>query len=237
MDLQILLNKGYVKLFKVDMSEFADVQEYKSLNGLFTRPLAQARRLADGFVSPCDGKISVIGQTYEDKALQVKGFCYSLNELIDDAIENASYVTIYLSPRDYHRFHAPCDLEVERTTFIEGVLLPVNGISTNFFKNLFVRNERVVLKCKTFENKAFYMVYVGALNVGSISLKHTERRSNNKEVSKKEVSEERVTYQKGEEIGAFNMGSTIIIVGDNDALKLEAKKGGRVRFGEKIGTL
>lgn len=236
MDVQVFLNKAYIKLFGLDMSEFADAGEYKSLNALFTRPLAKHRTLGEDFISPCDGNISIVGSTSEDRAVQAKGFCYSIDELVDDKVKEAAYMTIYLSPKDYHRFHAPCDFEVEKTTFISGSLLPVNGFSTGFFKNLFTRNERVVLKCKSGEGKLFYMVYVGALNVGSISLKHIEKRTNSRSVLEKESFFEGAFYKKGDEVGMFNMGSTIIIVGTQNELLFESKEGKTTRFGEKIGS-
>lgn len=232
--LQKYINLGYVKLFGLDMSEFGEPERYKNLSELFSRGLKQPRKLDSGeFIIPCDGYISEIGESGEDKAIQAKGLYYSINELIDDTIKDALYITIYLSPKDYHRYHAPCNMKVLKTTFISGSLLPVNSFFVNNFKALFTRNERAVLKCQDSRGEIFYLVFVGALNVGSISFNHTDRKSNEKKrAQKEEFLHKMLMYKKGDELGAFNLGSTIIFVGDRSRFKPIVAKGSRAIFGK-----
>jgi len=231
--LQKYINTGYVKLFGLDMSEFSEPETYKSLSELFSRGLQQPREIDSAeFISPCDGYISEIGESSEDKAIQAKGLYYGIDELIDDTIKDALYVTIYLSPKDYHRYHAPCDMKVLKTTFIGGSLLPVNNFSVNNFKAVFTRNERAVLKCQDSRGEIFYLVFVGALNVGSISFNHVDRKSNEKNrPQKEEFLHEALTYKKGDELGAFHLGSTIIFVGDKNRFRPIVAKGSRAIFG------
>jgi phosphatidylserine decarboxylase len=230
---QSFVNKSYARLFKLKMDEFEDTDSYDSLNALFTRALKEKRTLEEAsFVSPSDGLLSVARSAPNDMAVQAKGFYYSLSELVDDEFESGSYCTIYLSPRDYHRFHAPCDMRVESIKFIEGGLLPVNSFSVSTFKELFVRNERVVLKCKNSSDECFYMVFVGALNVGSVKIDGVDRCSNSR--GKEECFfEPEKEYKKGDELGWFNMGSTVVMVFEKDVL-FQKSEGEKIRFGEAL---
>lgn len=231
--LQKHINTGYVKFFGLDMGEFSEPEAYKSLSELFSRGLKEPRVLDDAeFISPCDGYISEIGESSEDKAIQAKGLYYGIDELIDDRIKDALYVTVYLSPKDYHRYHAPCDMKVLKTTFVGGSLLPVNNFFVNNFRAVFTRNERAVLKCQDGRGEIFYLVFVGALNVGSISFNHVDRKSNEKNrAQKEEFIHDNLAYKKGDELGAFHLGSTIIFVGDKNRFKPMITKDSRTIFG------
>ncbi|MFP4332595.1 MAG: archaetidylserine decarboxylase [Campylobacterales bacterium] len=231
--LQGFINRAYVKSFKLDMSEFEDVESYSSLNALFTRELKKSRDIDEAnFISPSDGMLSIARSAPNDMAVQAKGFYYSLASLIDDEFVSGSYCTIYLSPSDYHRFHAPTDMRVESIKFLEGGLLPVNSFSTSNFKELFVRNERVVLKCKDAQEESFYMVFVGALNVGSVKIEGVDRLSNSKEREECFFKPDK-EYKKGEELGYFQMGSTVIMVFEKD-VSFQKSEGEKIRFGEAL---
>lgn len=170
--IQRCINAGYVKLFNIDLQEFAPSSSYPSLNALFTRSLNQPRRINPNpiaLISPADSLITQVGKSSDKNAVQIKGMEYSVDELLGQKIDGELYyMNFYLSPRDYHRYHAPCDMEIYEARYFGGELLPVNMPSLHKNSSLFVRNERVVVVAKTPGNKWIYFVAVGALNVGSI---------------------------------------------------------------------
>ena len=218
--LQRFINKQYIRIFDIDLSEFYPLHSYKSLNELFTRGLRQNRdfnRDENIFISPIDGKVMQVGNVENKRALQIKGFSYLVERLVGENIEsNLSYANLYLSPSNYHRYHAPCDMFVEKITHFKGALLPVHTKSLYKNKNLFVVNERVVLKARDCFGEILYFVAVGALNVGGIYF-YIEPRIQQKSSEYKRSFEykEPIFIKKGEEIGMFKMGSTIVFFASN----------------------
>jgi len=244
--MQNIINKNYIRFMSVDMSEFQDISSYESLNALFTRKLSLKRDFdenPDTFISPCDAFITQCGTITFGMALQIKGFSYSIRELLGskisehskDKLEYGKFINFYLSPKDYHRYHAPIDMQVKKAIHIPGKLYPVNLKWLNKIPNLFIENERVVLECETFDKKLFYMVFVGALNVGKMSFVFDKRIQTN---SKKRF----ITYyeygdtfmKKGENLGTFEMGSTIVMFFEKDFVSLECKIDNSVKFGNII---
>jgi len=241
--IQLFINKAYVKIFKIDMSEFEDIKSYKSLNKLFTRKLKKNRFLQDGFISPSDSKISAIGDIKEDIAFQIKGMYYSIDELLQnfshsekEILKNGKFITFYLSPKDYHRYHAPIDMKITKTVHIPGLLLPVNKTSLLKNCNLFIKNERVICKCEDKNQNIFYLVFVGALNVGKIIIEKLPEISTNTAGMNK-IYEQEIEFKKGEELGRFEMGSTIVALFPQNFLEFTTKLDDSVRFGEKIARL
>lgn len=243
--LQKIINNGYVFFLRLDMSEFQEAGSYESLNALFTRELKVKRDVQVGeFVSPCDGLISEQGKIESGQAFQIKGFSYSVKEIIgeyikkDDreALKSGSFINLYLSPKDYHRFHAPCDMRVLRAIQIPGKLYPVNFKYLNKVPSLFCKNERVILVCQNSKNERFYLIFVGALNVGKISFIFDERIDTNAQVGIERFYDyKNLTLNKGDEIGRFEMGSTIVALFEKDDIKL-TKGLQKVRFGEVIAN-
>jgi phosphatidylserine decarboxylase len=246
--IQNIINKSYVRLMSVDMSEFQDISSYESLNALFTRKLSAKRDFnedANTFISPCDAFITQCGTITFGMALQIKGFSYSVRELLDSKIsenskeklEYGKFINFYLSPKDYHRYHAPIDMQVKKAVHIPGKLYPVNLKWLNKIPNLFIENERVILECETIDKKLFYMVFVGALNVGKMSFVFDERIQTNS-------SKRFITYyeygdifmKKGANLGTFEMGSTIVMLFEKDFVSLECKIDNSVKFGDVIAT-
>jgi phosphatidylserine decarboxylase len=172
------LIRWFVNKYQVNMSEAAnpDMASYRSFNDFFTRALAVGvRPLADAdFICPVDGAISQFGAIEKDQIIQAKGHRYSTTALMggDSALaahfEHGSFATLYLSPRDYHRIHMPCDGRLLRMTYVPGSLFSVNPVTARGVPNLFARNERVVC---LFENAhgPFVLTLVGATIVGSIA--------------------------------------------------------------------
>ncbi|NPA66046.1 MAG: phosphatidylserine decarboxylase [Epsilonproteobacteria bacterium] len=244
---QDIVNKSYVSLMGLDMSEFYAPTHYKTLNALFTRHLKKPRSFsleAEDFISPCDSLISECGKVKDDYALQIKGMRYKVNELlgehIDDnekkKVENGEFINFYLSPKDYHRYHIPINLKVLKAVHIPGKLYPVNFPSLKKRLNLFIENERVVLECESVKSgKKFFMVLVGALNVGVMKVSFVPELQTNADTLSPTVYElENVYLDKGDDFGCFEMGSTIVIITEEDMLELEIQAGQNVKFGQTI---
>lgn len=233
--LQFLINKTYVKLFKIDLEEFDTLQSYPTLDALFTRSLVKMRsfdKRENTLISPCDGMIMESGVCKGNMAMQIKGKSYGLRDFIhQDLDEHYSFVNFYLSPRDYHRFHAPVNLEVKRIEVIQGMLLSVNEKSLLKNDNLFNKNKRVVLECQDDFGNTFYYVAIGALNVGKIQI-NIESEIINLKMNKIYEYKKPIKIKKGEEIGCFHMGSTIVILSKNWEYDLKPRE--KVLFGQQI---
>ncbi len=246
---QKIVNKSYVGLMGLDMSDFQDPNTYKSLNSLFTRKLNDDREYSqekDAFISPCDSLISECGELSDNYALQIKGMKYSSDELLgkhfsDDekkSIHGGNFVNFYLSPKDYHRYHIPTDLKVLRAVHIPGKLYPVNFPSLKKRLNLFIENERVVLMCESESGKRFYMVLVGALNVGVMQVAFEPKIKTNADATTSSVYEyENLHLKKGNDFGCFEMGSTIVIIAQKEMLELEDIVLTDVKYGQTIAKI
>lgn len=245
---QNIINNSYVKLMGLDMSEFQNPDEYKTLNELFTRSLKTPRELPSDenvIISPTDSLITAHGAIEQNLALQIKGMSYSVDELLGDMVDEASkkvihngyFVNFYLSPRDYHRYHIPCDLEVKKAIHIPGKLYPVNIPSLNKRLNLFIENERVVLECVTKNNKKIFIILVGALNVGEMVVSFEPRIETNKITDINSYNYENVHLKRGEEFGYFKMGSTIVMLCEDGFAAWDLEQNQKLRFGDIIGTI
>ena len=244
---QMAINYSYVKLMGVDLTAFEDIDHYKSLNALFTRKLIYDREITsdpNAFISPADSLVSAAGNLHEGKALQIKGFEYSIKELLTEnfepdvvaPVENGKFINFYLSPKDYHRYHVPIDMKVLRAVHVPGLLYPVNFKYLRKVPSLFVKNERVILECVDNSNQLFFIVLVGALNVGKMTLSFDERIQTNIEGSEVKVYDyENVTLKRGEELGMFMMGSTIVMLFEEGFVDLvDNLEGRKVRFGDVV---
>lgn len=248
--IQDLINKGYVSLMGLDMSEFRDPTTYETLNALFTRHLEVPRAFSEDpkdFISPCDSYITECGRIRENIAMQIKGMHYDINHFLGDEITdenkarliNGEYINCYLSPKDYHRYHIPCDLTVKKAVHIPGKLYPVNIPYLNKQPNLFIENERVVIECESSDGKLFYMVLVGALNVGVMQVAFEPAIQTN--ASSTEVSvytyEEGIKLSKNDDFGCFEMGSTIVIIAEPEFLELGVEPGEKVSYAQSIAKV
>ena len=149
---------------------------------------------------------------------------------------NLSYANIYLSPRDYHHYHAPCDLSVLQALYIPSDLYSVAKKFLLKIPNLYAKNERVILKCKMRNGGILWMVFVGALNVGKMRFDFDTRIQTNAWASRSEVlyEYENLSFKKGEHLGNFELGSTIVLVAQSEFLKFETPTDTSVKFGQKI---
>ncbi|MFV0562044.1 phosphatidylserine decarboxylase [Malaciobacter mytili] len=244
---QKIINNTYVRIFKIDMSEFRNAKYYKSLTDLFTRELAIPRQIDEdtkSFISPADSFITQAGTLHKDTLFQIKGMEYSVEDLLTyycsdkfDKLYNASYMNFYLAPSDYHRYHSPIDCKIKKLIHVPGKLYPVNIKYLNKELDLFVQNERVILECVA-NKKIFYMVFVGALNVGQMVFTFEpsiETNKNTKDINVITYDDLEVT--KGDTLGYFKMGSTVVMVWEKDSVELENLENKKIKFGQKIATI
>ena len=218
----------FSKVFKVDLQQAVnpDPASYKTFNEFFTRPIKPALRpIANtALVSPVDGCISQIDAIKEGQIFQAKGHYYTAQALLGGDIKTAEkfsegwFVTIYLSPKDYHRIHMPCAGVLKQQIHVPGRLFSVAPHTARTVPNLFARNERVVALFDT-DYGEMAMVLVGAINVAAIETVWDGLITppKGKKRACKEYSTQQVSLKKGEEMGRFNMGSTVILLFTNDA--------------------
>lgn len=246
---QKIVNSGYVKLMGVDMHEFHPPSHYPTLNALFTRKLREERRFSldgDDFISPSDSYITECGDLDETRALQIKGMSYCVNALLGDQIvesqkervRHGQFINLYLAPSDYHRYHIPVNLKVTKAVHIPGKLYPVNIPSLNKRADLFIENERVVLECETQKGQLFYMVLVGALNVGMMQVSFEPKIKTNADAKKVSVyTYDSLYLNKGDDFGCFEMGSTIVVISEPHFFDLQVPQGEKVAFGQTIAKI
>jgi len=247
--LQKSINQTYTKRMHVDLSEFNTPESYPTLNALFTRSLQKARAIDEcetSFISPCDSFITASGNIAHDTALQIKGHTYRVRTLLGDycslahknKLEGGNFVNFYLSPKDYHRYHVPINMRITKAVHIPGKLYPVNPKWLQKVNGLFCENERVVLECYTEKNTLFYMVFVGALNVGKMNFTFDASIQTNAKASLQQCyMYPHLFLKKGEELGRFEMGSTIVMLFEKETFSLLAHDNEPIRFGATLGAL
>ncbi len=228
-----------------------ELDAYDTFNAFFTRALKpEARPLAAGdnvIACPADGRISAIGRVRDARVLQAKGIDYSLLELLGgdgeatECLGDGSFVTVYLSPRDYHRLHMPATGHLLSQTHVPGRLWSVGPHSVRALDGLFTRNERVIAQFQTHYGR-MALILVGAMNVAAIDTVWAGPITPNSRsgISRKDYTQESqsVTLERGAEMGRFNMGSTIIAVFErridwNPQMQSETA----VLMGQALGTL
>jgi phosphatidylserine decarboxylase len=249
-----ILTALFMRGFKPDMADavVTDPYAYDTFNAFFTRALrADARPLAGDqrtLISPVDGTMSELGPIEHGRILQAKGHFYSLQALLAGAAEQwaarfigGQFATIYLAPYNYHRIHMPADGTLQAAWYVPGSLFSVNAVAAAMVPGLFARNERLVL---LFEGScgAFAVIFVGALNVGSMAtVWHgdvTPRRP--RQVTELPLPPPADRFRaRGAEIGRFNMGSTVVLLFAPDRVALSARlaHGTTMRLGQELGTL
>ena len=214
--IQCFINKLYVKFYNIDMEEYLpdDPCEYKTLNDLFIRKKKYIEYYEDKeiVVSPSDSQVICEGEIENNQVYQIKGKKYLLSELIplDINLDGGYFINLYLSPKDYHRFHAPIDMEILRAIYIPGDLKPVKP---SFLEKelVFPKNKRVVLECRDIANKTFYFVAVGAMIVGRIVMNFDERLSKDYSEITTFKYNNPIKLRKGDELGRFEFGSSILL--------------------------
>ncbi len=211
--------RAYVRVYGVDMREAAKpLDEFESFTQFFTRELRDGARPVspdpDTAVSPCDGRVHAVGEVADGRIHQDERRTFALEALLGEAradLEGTSYAVIYLSPRDYHRVHAPVGGEVARFRYLPGRLWPVFPAATRRIDGLFSGNERLVAwMCHGGEDVA--IVFVGAFGVGRIRVEFDETVSNARQPAVERRLEPAWGVAKGAELGRFELGSTVILL-------------------------
>ena len=224
---------GFVAKYGVDMGEAAnpDIASYKSFNEFFTRALKPgARPLASAdLICPVDGAISQFGAIRKDQIFQAKGHAYSTTALVggDAALaaqfEDGHFATLYLSPKDYHRIHMPCDGRLLRMIHVPGDLFSVNPLTARGVPGLFARNERVVCVFES-AHGPFMLTLVGATIVGSMAtvwhgIVNQRRPTKVCDVREWRYDDQNIALKRGDEMGRFLLGSTVVMLFPKAALQ------------------
>ncbi|MEW9797412.1 archaetidylserine decarboxylase [Alteromonas sp. CYL-A6] len=245
--------KVFIKQYNVNMDEalYPQPEHYRSFNAFFTRPLKpDVRHIDDGkdvLIHAVDGTVSQFGDINHDSIFQAKGHHFSLTSLLGGKPEvaapfkNGKFATVYLAPRDYHRIHMPIEGTLTDMLYVPGELFSVNPLTAANVPDLFARNERVVALFDTPVGK-MAMVLVGATIVASIETvwAGTVTPPTGKNVQHwqyEKDSEGSIKLGKGEEMGRFKLGSTIVVCFENDAIQFEDMAPGKTtRLGDAMAV-
>jgi len=247
------LMRQFVRLYAVntDEAEHPVPDGYETFNAFFTRALAEGGRPVDpsptAIVSPADGTLSAAGSIRHNQIFQAKGRHYQLQDLlatdldVAKAFTDGSFATIYLAPYNYHRVHAPMSGELVAARYVPGDLYSVNATTVSLLPDLFARNERLVCEFRT-ATGPMIVILVGALNVGSISTPWTGEIRPRKHGVVEQVSlraDVSRDVAKGDLLGWFNMGSTVIVLFPAGACAWseDLASGNTLRTGVAIGQL
>lgn len=249
------LVRWFVRKYGVDMDEALqpDVAAYATFNDFFTRALRPGARpiAAAPLVSPVDGAISQLGAIEHDQILQAKAHRYSTTALVggDAALaarfHDGAFATLYLSPRDYHRIHMPCDGVLQRMIHVPGALFSVNPVTARGVPGLFARNERVVCVFDSPTVGLFVLVLVGATIVGSMAtvwhgVVNPPRTRRVREWHYGAGQQTPVRLRQGEEMGRFLLGSTVVLLFAKDAgVRFDGswEPGRSIRMGQPMATV
>lgn len=224
--------KKFIAHYGVNMHEakISDYRQFQTFNDFFTRELkADVRDMPvdpNALVSPVDGCISECGKIEKDQLLQAKGAYFNLHDLLggDESVashfENGDFMTIYLSPKDYHRFHMPVAGELKKMIYVPGKLFSVNPASVKNIPGLFAKNERVICIFETDIGKVA-LIAVGAMIVGSMSMKWhgVVGPQSAREIKTWEYDSQKITFNRGDEVGHFRLGSTVILLTEKNKLQ------------------
>lgn len=245
------LIKQFIQLFKVDMTlaEEPKPENYAHFNAFFTRTLiATARPIqADKtkILCPVDGVISQVGEINDYAVIQAKGKSYSLHDLLTAKIfagtfRHGSFATLYLAPKDYHRIHMPLTGQLVNMIYVPGKLFSVDPITVRTVNAVFTKNERVI---NIFNTDIGYLaiIMVGALNVSSMETVWSGEITPNQQriIRHEQYAHDEVILQQGEEMGRFNMGSTVIVLFQKDVIRWgsELSVGDPVIMGQNIADV
>ena len=242
--------RRFIKSFNVNMQEaqLGDLNAYLTFNCFFTRFLKpDARPIAcdpKSIVSPVDGCVGEVGCVRSGVLMQAKGQFYDLSGLLAynqeevAHFQNGHYITAYLSPKDYHRVHMPVEGELISMTWVPGRLFSVQPLVIENVNAVFARNERVICLFNTLMGRVA-VIFVGAMVVGSVVTSwHGEVRPKKSEVTHWDYTGQGRRYKKGEEIGFFQLGSTVIVLTQKDQLEaLDVAVGDSLLLGQSIATM
>ncbi len=240
--------RAYVRGFGIDLADVErPLDDFSSFDDFFTRRLRpSARPIAAGdgvLVSPVDGKLLEFGPIVDRQVLQIKGWPYTVDELLGDpewasSFDGGTFFTLYLSPRDYHRIHYPIAGEVLGYRYVPGALFPVNRLGLNNVPGLFARNERLTTFLRTPLGRVA-VVKVGASTVGriTVSYAHVETNRSASPDGHALFYARPKPVEKGGDLGSFHLGSTVVLLVERPRLNVEPSlaTGQAIRVGTALG--
>jgi phosphatidylserine decarboxylase len=239
----------YVRAYDVDLGE-AEIPAagFRTFDEFFTRSLRPGARPIEGgegtFVSPADGKVEDVGPIEDGALVHVKGQEYEVGELLGDPADaerfaGGQFAVVYLSPRDYHRVHAPASGKVTTVRHVGGTLFPVNAFGVRSYPQLFARNERVAFFQQTEAHGEIASVMIGAIGVGRISVSFDPSIMTNVgrgPTTQRYDGARAPNLARGDELGIFHLGSTVVLFTTRKAgALLRVTAGERVRVGQALG--
>ena len=233
-----LITRAFVAAYGVDLDEATgELADYPTLEALFTRSLHPERRPIDDhpdhLVSPVDGRVALVGTTTGGRIEVAPGRPIDLQHLLGEpAPGECDVAVLYLSPRDYHRVHVPLEGRATRWRYVPGTLWPVFPAAVRRVEHLFSRNERAIVHTLT-PAGPLDIVLVGAFGVGRISLEVCDLLTNNGQPPAQ--AELDVALSRGELLGTFHLGSTVILCAPAGTWSWSVEAGDPVRFGRPIG--
>jgi phosphatidylserine decarboxylase len=238
--------RSYCKVYDVELADtVVPAGGFRTFDQFFTRRLVEGARPVDPdesvLTSPCDGHVQSAGRVEKGLVLQAKGRDYRLADLVGDedacrALEGGTYVTIYLSPRDYHRVHFPCDGEVESCRYMPGRLYTVAPRATRTIDRLFAQNERIATIVRG-RSRRVAVVMVGAVGVGRITVSYGGLVTNVGCRAAATRFDPAFACRKGDDLGVFHMGSTVVMAVEGPAGDVLAAEGDAVRMGQALVRL
>jgi phosphatidylserine decarboxylase len=238
------LYRAYSRVTGADPGEAErELADYPTLGDFFARRLREGARPVDpdaaALISPCDGAVAAAGRIEGGTLIQAKGKSYRLDQLLADGraaarLDGGWYATVYLSPADYHRVHAPIDGRVVAIDHVPGSLFPVKPVFTRNVEGLFARNERAVIHLET-EIGPAAVVMVAAIGVAHLQLVHAPATAR-RERRRFELAAP-APVRRGDEVGAFLLGSTVVVVVPEAAGPIDLAVGEVVRVGQRIATI
>ncbi len=234
--------RAFSRVYGVDLHEAAQpVSDFDTFQAFFTRKLKPGMRAvetdATRVPSPADGTLSAFGPLGEGTLVQAKGVEYSLDALLGDssdadAYRHGSYAVVYLAPYNYHRVHCAWQGSLTAWRYLPGALYPVNSMGIKHVPGLFARNERIIGHFDTEFGKAA-LIMVGATFVGHMSVAFADIKSNNGQPASGRVTPSApVPFERGDEFGVFEMGSTVVLVFERPDLEPALPLGSPIRMGQ-----
>ncbi len=237
---------AFARIYKINIQEAElEISDYESLNKFFTRALKNGSRLIDKkesvIISPVDGRLLIAGSLEQGQLLQSKGMESSLQHLLGNnrfykRFLGGRYMTIYLSPQDYHRIHSPVEGRILGYYYQPGKLFPVNNLAVNSINQLFSKNERLITYIQS-DQGLVAVVKVGATSVGKIRVTYDPNIATNRwiRLAKEHLYDEEIQIRKGAELGRFEMGSTVMLLFERDSVDLlEFEEKQKLLFGQPI---
>ena len=234
--------------YRINLDEAeGKIEDYATLGQFFTRRLKEGARTIDpakdALVSPVDGAISQFGEVFVGECLQAKGITWPVGKLLGDekeakTFEDGAFATIYLAPKDYHRIHTPIAGDITGYTYLPGEFWPVNPASVNSTDALFAINERLVTYLQTSIGRVA-VVAVGATCVSRIHATYDAILTHTGEPARSHKYERPIPVAKGDELGMFEMGSTVILLFEKAKIAWDKKLKPDVvlKLGERIGKI